>query len=206
MRYFLIGNVKTLDVHEEFSTREAAHLRWDYLKESCAPGECNLKLREMQEVTSKRLSQKIFKISREAGAVERKGVAENNCNESKPLYAYPRIEDVLEVVQPLLNKYKLIATGSVVREPVTHVVRGGAATTEMLVEWTLEDSDTGESRTWRIPGSGSDEQGKGSYRALTGSRKYFYVIAFNLKFGDEPEEVQRATDSLKRPVDVAEGS
>lgn len=151
-------------------------------------------------MTKPSLSQKIFRISSEADLVKRNGVGENNGNESRPLYAYPRIEDVLAVVQPLLNKYKLIATGSVVKEPVTHVIRGGAATTEMLVEWTLEDSDTKESRTWRIPGSGSDEQGKGSYRSLTGSRKYFYVIVFNLKFGDEPEEVQRAASSESGPV------
>jgi ERF superfamily len=136
------------------------------------------------------LSQKVFRITREAAVVERKGVGENNGNDSRPLYAYPRIEDVLTVMQPLLNKYRLIATGSVIKDPVTHVVRGGVATTEMLVEWTLEDSDSGETRIWRIPGSGSDEQSKGSYRSLTGSRKYFYVIVFNLKFGDEPEEVK----------------
>lgn len=135
------------------------------------------------------LSQKIFRISREAGAVKRKGVAENNGNEYRPLYAYAQVEDVLSVMQPLLNKYKLIVTGSVVRDPVTHVIRGGIATTELSVEWTLEDTESGESKTWRIPGSGSDENGKGSYRSLTGSRKYFYVIVFNLKFGDEPEEV-----------------
>lgn len=137
------------------------------------------------------LAQKIFRISREGGIVERKGLGVPE-NLEKPLYTYVKVEDVLDVVQPLLNKYKLIVTGSVVREPVTHVVRGGVATTEMLVEWTLEDSETGESRTWRIPGSGSDENGKGSYRSLTGSRKYFYVIVFNLKFGDEPEEVSHA--------------
>lgn len=135
------------------------------------------------------LAQKIFRITREAGAVERRGVAENNGNESKPLYAYAKIEDVLSVVQPLLNKYKLIATGSLVSGPVTHVIRGGVATTELTVEWSLQDSETGETKTWRIPGSGYDDNGKGSYRSLTGSRKYFYVIVFNLKFGDEPEEV-----------------
>lgn len=121
------------------------------------------------------LSQKIFRISREAAAIQ---------------YAYARVEDVLTVVHPLLVKYKLIATGQVTKDVVTHVIRGGAATTELSVEWTLEDTTTGESRTWRIPGSGSDENGKGSYRSLTGSRKYFYVIVFNLKFGDEPEELK----------------
>lgn len=79
------------------------------------------------------LSQKVFRITREAGAVERKGIGENNGNESRPLYAYAKIEDVLAVVQPLLNKYKLTATGSVVRDPVTHVIRGGLATTELTV-------------------------------------------------------------------------
>jgi hypothetical protein len=144
------------------------------------------------------LSEKIFRISREAGVIQRKGVGESG-NQLQPLYGYVRVEDLLDVMQPLLNKYKLIVHGQVTKEVVTHVIRGGVATTEMSVEWTLEDSESKESRTWRIPGSGSDEQGKGSYRSLTGSRKYFYVIVFNLQFGDEPEEVQRAEGTKARP-------
>lgn len=145
------------------------------------------------------LSEKIFRITQACATIQRNGIGESS-NPEKPLFAYVKIEDVLAVVNPLLKRYKLILTGNVAKEPVTHVGKAWA-TTEALVDWTLEDTENGvtvvgentkyvtESRTWRVPGCGSDDQGKGIYKALTGSRKYALVLIFNLKFGDEPEEV-----------------
>jgi hypothetical protein len=145
------------------------------------------------------LSEKIFRITQACTTIKRNGVGESD-EADKPLYSYVKIEDVLDAVNPLLKRYKLILTGNVVREPITHVGKL-FATTEVLVDWTLQHAegwDTAtlgeamEARTWRVPGAGVDSQGKGIYKAITGSRKYAMVLIFNLKFGDEPEEVQRA--------------
>jgi hypothetical protein len=136
------------------------------------------------------LSEKIFRISREAAVIQRKGVGENPGNDAKPLFAYARMEDVSDVVNPLLQKYKLLLTGSVPKEPMTHTNKAWA-TTEVMVEWTLKSIEIPtETLIIRIPGTGVDDQGKGIYKALTGSRKYANVFFFNLKFGDEPEEVK----------------
>lgn len=157
------------------------------------------------------LSEKIFRITQACSTIQRNGIGESS-NLEKPLFAYVKIEDVLAVVNPLLKRYKLILTGNVAKEPVTHVGKAWA-TTEALVDWTLEDTEgvevvndpiraaivLKESRTWRVPGCGSDDQGKGIYKALTGSRKYALVLIFNLKFGDEPEEVQRERVEQSRP-------
>lgn len=152
------------------------------------------------------LAEKIFRVSREAAVVQRKGVGENPGNDARPLFAYARVEDVLDVVNPLLQKYKLLLTGNVPKEPMTHVSKVGA-TTEVMVEWSLVDLDSNVNGngpehqiTYRVPGAGTDEQGKGIYRAITGSRKYAMVLIFNLKFGDEPEEVTRAASSESGPV------
>jgi len=151
------------------------------------------------------LSEKIFAITNACSAIKRNGVG-YSADPDKPVFGYVKIEDVLAVVNPLLKRYKLILTGQVVKEPVTHVGKIGAIT-EVLVDWTLEDTDClheqmlkgdylqRESRTWRVPGCGSDESGKAVYKAVTGSRKYAMVLIFNLQFGDEPEEVQRAASS-----------
>lgn len=145
------------------------------------------------------LSQKIAAITNACGEIARKGVG-TSTDPNKPLYPYVKIEDVLAVVNPLLKRYKLILTGNVAKEPITHVSKGWA-TTEVLVDWTLEDTErdaayavgaANDYRTWRVPGAGVDDQGKGIYKALTGSRKYAMVLMFNLTFGDEPEEMQRA--------------
>jgi len=150
------------------------------------------------------LSEKIFRITQACSAIKRNGVGHSS-NPERLLYAYVEIVDVLAMVNPLLKRHKLILTGQVVKEPVTHVGKLGAIT-EVLVDWTLEDTeDNGledvmmqpgmiirgrESRTWRVPGCGSDESGKAVYKAVTGSRKYAMVLIFNLQFGDEPEEVR----------------
>src|ERR1700730_15199539 len=114
------------------------------------------------------LSEKIFHITQACSAIQRNGVGLSS-NPERPLYSYVKIEDVLAVVNPLLKRYKLILTGNVAKEPVTHVGKL-FATTEALVDWTLEDTEqhfessniehgsmANESRTWRVPGCGSDE-------------------------------------------------
>jgi hypothetical protein len=159
------------------------------------------------------LSEKIFAITQRCSAIERNGVGEST-DPNKPLYSYVKIEDVLAVVNPLLKRHKLILTGQVAKEPVTHVSKN-FTTTEVLVDWTLEDTEgvevvddpirkaivLKETRTWRVPGCGSDESGKAIYKAMTGSRKQFYTIVFNLQFGDEPEEVQ-----AKQKEEVSSGA
>jgi len=142
------------------------------------------------------LPEKIFRISNACEVIVRKGIGYSS-DPNRPLYGYVRIEDLLEVINPLLKRYKLILTGAIVKEPITHVGKL-YATTEILMDWTLTDVESMAQNTWRVPGSGSDDQGKGVYKAMTGSRKYAMVLIFNLKFGDEPEEVQRAEGSEKR--------
>lgn len=137
------------------------------------------------------LSEKIFRITQACSEIKRNGVGHSN-NPERPLYAYVEIVDVLAMVNPLLKRYKLILTGNVAKEPITHVGKL-FATTEVLVDWMLTDTETKESVTFRVPGAGVDDQGKGIYKALTGSRKYACVFIFNLQFGDEPEETKSAT-------------
>ena len=142
------------------------------------------------------LSEKIFRITQECSTIERNGVGESN-DPNRPLYPYVKIEDVLKVINPLLKKYKLIINGNVPKEPMTHISKG-FATTEALVDWMVTDIQTNQSIKFRVPGSGTDDQGKGVYKAITGSRKYAMVLIFNLKFGDEPEAIERKKEDAER--------
>ena len=147
------------------------------------------------------LSEKIFRITRECKTIKRTGVGYNvDVNMDPHAYVYPKIEDLLEAVGPLLDKYKLILTGQVAKDPMTHISKG-FATTELSVDWKLTDIESKEFEVFRIPGSARDDEGKGTYKSLTGSRKYAYVFIFNLKFGDEPEELkqpQQVKDDAER--------
>jgi hypothetical protein len=137
------------------------------------------------------LSEKIFRISRECPTIPRNGVGEQ-ADPNKPLYPYVKIEDVLDAINPLLRKYKLILTGNVPKEPMMHVGKT-FATSEVLIDWTLVDVENNVSQTYRVPGAGCDDSGKGIFKAMTGSRKYACVLIFNLRFGDEPEQATAQT-------------
>jgi hypothetical protein len=142
------------------------------------------------------LDEKIFRISREAKLIERNGVAENPPSDGKPYYWYARMEDVLDVMQPLLRKYHLTLTGNVPKEPITHVSKG-IAITEVMVEWILRDLDTAfDLRMYRVPGSGAgpDDQGNGCSKAITSSRKTAHILIFNLRVADEPEVQPRKVE------------
>jgi ERF superfamily len=126
------------------------------------------------------LLQKIFRITQEAKNIELGGR-----NESEG-YAFSRIGDVMDSVDGLLEKYRLILTGEVCTGGAVHFPTAKGCITDVICDWVLEDVDTGEKRHWCIPGSGWGDD-KATYKALTGSRKYAYIFIFNLRLGDEPE-------------------
>lgn len=126
------------------------------------------------------LAQKILEVNRAAAAVEKRGENEEDG------YRYVRVGDMLDVVEPLMQKQGLILTATV-STPITRTETPRGSIVDLSVYWTLEDVDTGQSRTYTIPGSGWGKDEKGTYKALTGSRKYAIAFIFALRVADEPE-------------------
>lgn len=60
--------------------------------------------------------------------------------------------------------------------------------TEIIVEWTFVDGETGQERTIKVPGVGEDNVDKGFYKAFTGSEKYMLMKTFLIPTGDDPEK------------------
>jgi len=60
--------------------------------------------------------------------------------------------------------------------------------TEIRVEWTFVDGESGESRTVTVHGVGEDNMDKGFYKAFTGSEKYMLMKTFLIPTGDDPEK------------------
>lgn len=55
------------------------------------------------------------------------------------------------------------------------------------VRMGLQDTETGETETGIICGSGMDSGDKAIYKALTGARKYFFRLLFGIATGDDPD-------------------
>jgi hypothetical protein len=135
------------------------------------------------------LAQKILDLQNKVGIVKKKGRnREHN-------YDFLRIEDAVVAVNKLLSEMRLILTpelatkpdGSYYWETVPHT-GGKGYIAKMVLIWTLEDVDSGETRTYRVAGEGYDTTDKGTPKAITSSRKQAIILIANLPVGNDIEE------------------
>jgi len=87
----------------------------------------------------------------------------------------------------------------VIEEKVTYA-------TDVEIDWTFVDGDTGQEKTCRIPGCSESPGDKGVYVAMTGSEKYLLMKSFLIPTGDDPEDDKNETDgkgSREAEQDVA---
>lgn len=138
----------------------------------------------------KSLAQKIIEIQQEVGTVKKKGKFGSEMGGSN----YLRIEDAVFAVGKLMCEKHLLLSGTLLRrqdgsfycDRAAHKVDKGYMVS-LIIEWTLEDTETGEQRSWHFPGDGYDGTDKAVYKALTGSRKYAIIYIFNLAVGNDVE-------------------
>jgi hypothetical protein len=116
--------------------------------------------------------------------------------------SFLRIEDAVVAVNKLLTAYKLILTGDIKtsdRVPHERVGKDGNLArsgyiSSVIMEWTVEDTETSERRTWTFVGDGYDATDKSVYKAMTGCRKYAIINIFNLPIGNDVEEHTKTWD------------
>jgi hypothetical protein len=146
---------------------------------------------KLSDSSSKRkflpLQEKILRISKAAGQIPRNG----QDPETGKMYA--RLEDVLGVIKPLMERYKLILAPTCEQSSVSNGTR------HEVVRWRLWDV-TADALEFLIPGSGLDNEGHGTALALSASRKAALVLIFNLRVADEPlistDDAQTQADKI----------
>lgn len=126
------------------------------------------------------LAEKILMITSTAKKVKKTG---KNRDQN---YSYLSIEDAVDAVVPLMNEHGLLLTPLALHE-FQFIQQDKGWLANVTFDWQLEDVATGETRSYRIPGSGWDYHDKGTFKAQTGSRKYALILIFNLPIGDNPE-------------------
>ena len=102
-------------------------------------------------------------------------------------YKYLTIEDAVNSVRQALIDHKLLLLPTTL-ETLDRTQDEKGYTSTVTFGWTLEDLETGETRSWKVPGSGWDYHDKGTPKAVTGSRKTALILIFNLAVGDNPEQ------------------
>ncbi len=104
-------------------------------------------------------------------------------------YKYATEEDVLSIRQ-LMNKHGLVAYPDVVGYET--LTRNDAIQMILHVEYSVIDADSGETFKVKVVGQGEDKGDKGTYKAMTGANKYFYLKLAGCATGDDPERVSES--------------
>lgn len=74
--------------------------------------------------------------------------------------------------------------------------------TELTVEYTLIDVDSGESIKSFAMGDGSDKGDKGIYKAMTGAEKYYLTKTFLIPTEDDPEKEAKSKPAPAKSWDA----
>lgn len=110
-------------------------------------------------------------------------------------YDYVSAESVIRGIRKSLIKNALVVIPNHVGE--THE----GDLTRLTVEYTLIDTDSGESIKTSVVSYGSDKTDKGIYKATTGNAKSFFTKTFMIPLEDDPEpEHDDAHKTLRKPL------
>jgi len=113
-------------------------------------------------------------------------------------YDYVTESDLLDAIRGRLGESGIMISPSVVSAHVHG--EGRDQVTDVTMDVTLIDGESGDSLTTRWIGQGQDSADKGYYKAYTGAMKYFLLKTFMISTGDDPEAApQRAQAQPQRP-------
>jgi hypothetical protein len=143
----------------------------------------------------KQLTQKLAKIAEAVGLVPKTGWNKH--------FNYPFLKeaDLTEALRKHLcaaNIMPYVGSAIMGRERIADS-RSGAAKylTDVLVEVTFSDGDTGEWITMSGVGTGEDGSDKGTYKGITGGLKYILMKTFLIYTGDDPENPAEAEEAAQ---------
>jgi hypothetical protein len=134
------------------------------------------------------LREKIFQIQKLARRAAKRGKA----TEGRREYEYLTIEDAVHFAKEQMRRRKLILTPN-----LQSIERHNEHVMDVVMNWTLEDVESEESKDFAIPGSGWDLYAKDTSKAVTASRKTAIVTIFNLEVGDDNENKLSPRDTQK---------
>lgn len=136
----------------------------------------------MEDSKSEGVGQLAKKIAQVMAAID--SVPKNGWNDFHK-YKYSTDDDVMQSVRPVMAEHNLIALPSVVDRSIERVSTGKKESdyqlhTQITLEVTLIDGDSGQSKTMTWEGEAQDGQDKGLYKALTSAMKYWALKTFLL--------------------------
>ena len=144
---------------------------------------------------------KLHAIQKDVKAMAKEGVNEFQ------RYKYLMEAQVAEQFKELLEKHGVVfLTSSVITGTFLPAVSGiKQILTNVDVEYSFTDVESGQSVSGHAAGQGTDSGDKGVYKAITGAVKYIFMKNFLIPTGDDPENEKaptRAYSGKKSPPAV----
>ena len=130
------------------------------------------------------LLRKLAEVGAEINAIPKAGRNE------KQHYDYAKEADFKrEVRAPFFKRGLVLIPDIIDRQNTDSATQSGGSFhfTDITVKFTIYDSETGESISGSVPGTGSDSLDKAVWKALAGAMKYFLAMTFLIPTGDDPE-------------------
>lgn len=107
-------------------------------------------------------------------------------------YKYAGEADVVKVIRAAMVNHGLVAVPNLTSKSTIDAGATKSGTsqwlTEITVEYTMIDIETGSFITASFAGAGIDSGDKGLYKAFTGCNKYFLLKSFQIETDDDPEK------------------
>lgn len=117
-------------------------------------------------------------------------------------YKYVLESDVVDAVSAELSKrgVAFYAASKIIEMREWQTPKGKPTLiTNVQVDLTFADGETGETFTITSAGSGDDASDKGVYKATTGAVKYGLMKTFLIATGDDPERESQAPERSSQP-------
>lgn len=154
------------------------------------------------------LAEKLHAIQKLAQRVAKRGKSVERAGRE---YDYLMIEDAVHLAKRQMGRRKLLLTPTLAKKTdgSFYFARPDEHDVDLVFEWTLEDVESKETRTYHIPGSGWDLYDKAAAKGMTNSRKYAIILIFNLEVGNDTENApsgrDRQRDTAKQILEKANG-
>lgn len=129
-----------------------------------------------------------FHAKKAKATAEMKRIPKNGFNKFHN-YAYAQESDVKDSVREILRENNLSITSDLIArtESMINTKQGQATKTDVVMEFTITDAETGFFEIYRLDGVAVDNGDKGAYKAYTNTIKYFLMNEFLIPTGDDVE-------------------
>lgn len=142
----------------------------------------------MEPIKGQKVALKILAVMKDMGRVGKDGY------NTFQKYKYVSEDGIIEAIRDKIMAQGLVAVpnqiSSICQAHVSPDKEGRdkiTFMTEVCTEYTIIDTESGDSLAVKFFGQGTDSGDKGVYKATTGANKYFLMKTFMIPTGDDPE-------------------